>query len=139
MVTRNIKCMGCEFEGKVEAPDTVGLLSTDKIFKLLGKDPNTGYILLRCPSCGENLEVDPLKSFLRRKMEGLPVNSQLKKSEDKLKGDFIMDVKREKLRKRYEALNDEALIELHREGGFTEDASEVLGEELLKRGLSENI
>ncbi len=74
MVTRNIKCMGCEFEGKVEAHDTVGILSTDKIFKVLGKDTNTGYILLRCPSCGENIAVDPLKSFFGRNMKGYPVN-----------------------------------------------------------------
>jgi hypothetical protein len=66
--------MGCEFEGKVEAHDTVGILPADEIFKVLGKDTNTGYILLRCPSCGENIAVDPLKSFFGRKMKGYPVN-----------------------------------------------------------------
>jgi hypothetical protein len=66
--------MGCAFEGKVEAHDTVGILPTDKIFKVLGKDAKTGYILLHCPSCGENIAVDPLKSFFGGKMKGYPVD-----------------------------------------------------------------
>ena len=76
MVTRNIKCMGCEFEGKVEARDTVGVVPDNEIFKSLGKDTNTGYLLLRCPSCRRNISVDPLKAFLSRRMKGYPVNKE---------------------------------------------------------------
>ena len=76
MVTRNIKCMGCEFEGKVEARDTVGVVPENEIFKSLGKDTNTGYLLLRCPSCGRNIAVDPLKAFPSRRMKGYPVNKE---------------------------------------------------------------
>lgn len=76
MLTRNIKCMGCEFEGKVEAPDTAGVVPDNEIFKSLGKDTNTGYLLLRCPSCGRNIAVDPLKAFLSRRMKGYPINKE---------------------------------------------------------------
>lgn len=74
MVTRNIICMGCDFDGKVEAHDTVGVPETD-IFKSLGKS-DTGYLLFRCPSCGKDIAVDPLKAFLSRKMKGYPVNKE---------------------------------------------------------------
>jgi len=66
--------MGCEFEGKVEARDTVGVVPENEIFKSLGKDTNTGYLLLRCPSCGKDIAVDPLKAFRSRKMKGYPVD-----------------------------------------------------------------
>jgi len=74
LVTRNIKCMGCEFEGKVEAHDTAGILPADKIFKILENDINTGYMIFRCPSCGKNITVDPLKAFLTIKIKAYPVN-----------------------------------------------------------------
>jgi hypothetical protein len=73
MVTRNIICMGCEFGGKVEAHDTVGVISESKVFKSLGKDSNTGYLLMRCPQCGQVIAVDPLKTFFSRKMKGYPI------------------------------------------------------------------
>ena len=76
MVTRNIICMECEFEGKVEAQDTVGVVPESEIFRSLGKDTNTGYLLFRCPSCGKQIAVDPLKTFLRRKLKGYPVNKE---------------------------------------------------------------
>lgn len=76
MVTRNIKCMGCEFEGKVEAHDTVGVISKGKIFKSLGKDLNTGYLLMRCPQCGKVIAVDPLKTVFSRKMKGYPISKK---------------------------------------------------------------
>jgi len=75
MVTRNIKCMACEFEGKVEAVDTIGVVAENEIFKLLGKSTN-GYIILRCPSCGRDIAVDSLKAFFRRKMKGYPVKKE---------------------------------------------------------------
>ena len=46
MVTRNIICMGCQFEGKIEAVDTIGLVSEGEIFKNLGKSTN-GYLIFR--------------------------------------------------------------------------------------------
>jgi hypothetical protein len=67
--------MGCEFDGKVEANDTVGVVPETEIFKSLGKS-DTGYLLFRCPSCGQIVEVDPLKTFLSRKMKGYPVNKE---------------------------------------------------------------
>lgn len=76
MVTRNIICMGCEFEGKVEAHDTVEVISESMIFKSLGKDPDTGYLLLRCPCCVKDIAVDPLKTFFKRKMKGYPVKKE---------------------------------------------------------------
>jgi hypothetical protein len=39
MVTRDIKCGACGFEGKVEAHDTVSKVPESQIFKNLGKDP----------------------------------------------------------------------------------------------------
>jgi len=89
MVTRNIKCMGCGFEGKVEARDTVGVMPENETFKSLGKDTNTGYLMLRCPSCGKDIAVDPLKAFLSRRMKGYPV-----KKEESILEDF--EDKREK-------------------------------------------
>jgi hypothetical protein len=71
--------MGCEFEGKVEAHDTVGMMSENKIFKSLGKDSNTGYLLMRCPQCGKVIAVDPLKTVFSRKMKGYPISKKLTK------------------------------------------------------------
>jgi hypothetical protein len=75
MVTRNIICMGCQFEGKVEAVDTIGVVSENEIFKNLGKSTN-GYLIFRCPSCGGDIAVDPFKAILRRKMKGYPVKKE---------------------------------------------------------------
>jgi len=76
MVTRNIKCMGCGFEGKIDAWDIVGVVPENEIFKGLGKDTNTGYFFFRCPSCGRDIAIDPLKAFLSRRMKGYPVNEE---------------------------------------------------------------
>ena len=48
-----------------------------------------------------------------------------------------MDINREDLQKRYEALNDKELLELQKAGGLTDTASEVLIKEVAKRGLSD--
>jgi hypothetical protein len=68
--------MGCEFEGKVEAHDTVGVISEGKMFKSLGKDSNTGYLLMRCPQCGKVIAVDPTKTIFSRKMKGYPISKK---------------------------------------------------------------
>jgi D-alanine-D-alanine ligase-like ATP-grasp enzyme len=90
--------MACEFEGKVEAVDTIGVVQKNEIFKLLGKSAN-GYIILRCPSCGTDIAVDSLKAFFRRKMKGYPFNKEgsglspkTKKSEEKVEIDFSQRV-----------------------------------------------
>jgi len=72
MVTRNIKCAGCGYEGKVEAHDTVGVTQDSNIFKTLGKDPSTGFLYFRCPSCNEDIAVDPFKAIAAKQMLGFP-------------------------------------------------------------------
>ncbi len=75
MVTRDIKCGACGFEGKVEAHDTVNVVSEAQIFKNLGKDSSTGFLHFICPSCNEDLAVDPLKAIASRQMVGYPESS----------------------------------------------------------------
>ncbi len=75
MVTRDIKCAACGFEGKVEAHDTVNVVSEAQIFKNLGKDSSTGFLHFSCPSCNEDLAVDPLKAIAARHMVGYPESS----------------------------------------------------------------
>lgn len=72
MVTRSIKCGACGYEGKVEAHDTVNVVPESEIFKLLGKDSSTGFLHFSCPSCNEDLAVDPLKAMFARQMVGYP-------------------------------------------------------------------
>jgi hypothetical protein len=72
MVTRSIKCGSCGFEGKIEAHDTVNVVPTSEIFKNLGKDSSTGFLHFSCPSCNEDLAVDPLKAIAARQMVGHP-------------------------------------------------------------------
>ena len=80
MVTRNIKCGACGFEGKVEAHDTVNIVSESQIFKNLGKDSSTGFLHFSCPSCNEDLAVDPLKAITARQMVGYPESYIAKRS-----------------------------------------------------------
>lgn len=75
MVTRDIKCGACGFEGKVEAHDTVNTVPESQIFKNLGKDSSTGFLHFSCPSCNEYLAVDPLKAIAARQMVGYPESS----------------------------------------------------------------
>ena len=75
MATRNIKCSACGFKGKVEAHDTVKVVPASEIFKNLGKDSSTGFIHVRCPSCNEDLAVDPLRAMAARQMVGHPEHS----------------------------------------------------------------
>lgn len=64
MLTRNVKCNECGFEGKMEAHDTLCIYPDEIIFKVLGKDQE-GYIYLNCPKCKFDLQVEPFKSILR--------------------------------------------------------------------------
>ena len=94
MVTRNIKCMGCGFEGKIDAWDIVGVVPENEIFKGLGKDTNTGYFFFRCPSCGRDIAIDPLKAFFSRRMKGYPVKKEesiLEDIEDKREKEVEID------------------------------------------------
>ena len=75
MVTRDIKCGACGFEGKVEAHDTVNVVSKRQIFKNLGKDAATGFLHFSCPSCNEDLAVNLLKAIAARQMVGYPETS----------------------------------------------------------------
>ncbi len=75
MITRDIKCGSCNFEGKVEAHDTVNVVHESKIFKNLGKNSSTGFLHFSCPSCNEDLAVDPLKAIAARQMVGYPESS----------------------------------------------------------------
>jgi hypothetical protein len=75
MVTRNIKCGACGFEGKLEAHDTVNIVPESQIFKNLGKDSSTGFLHFSCPSCNEDLAVDPLKAIAARQLVGYPESS----------------------------------------------------------------
>lgn len=72
MVTRNIKCGACGFEGKVEAHDTVNVVPESQIFKNLGKDPSTGFLHFNCPSCNKDLSADPLKVITTKQIVGYP-------------------------------------------------------------------
>lgn len=72
MFTRDMKCGACGFEGKVEAHDTVNVVPESEIFKNLGKDSSTGFLHFSCPSCNEDLAVDPLKAIAVRQMVGYP-------------------------------------------------------------------
>ena len=72
MITKNIKCAGCGHEGKVEAHDTVSVTNQSDIFQTLGKDPSTGFLYFRCPSCNEDVAVDPLKAIATKQMVGYP-------------------------------------------------------------------
>ena len=75
MVTRNIKCGTCGFEGKIEAHDTVNAVPESEIFKNLGKDSSTGFLHFSCPSCNEDLAVDPLKAVAAKQIVGHPETS----------------------------------------------------------------
>lgn len=75
MVTRDIKCGACGLVGKVEAHDTVNVVPESEIFKNLGKDSSTGFLHFSCPSCNEDLAVDPLKAIAARQMVGYPESS----------------------------------------------------------------
>jgi hypothetical protein len=75
MVTRDIKCGTCGFEGKVEAHDTVNIVPESQMFKNLGKDSSTGFLHFSCPSCKEDLAVDPFKAIAARQMVGHPESS----------------------------------------------------------------
>jgi len=68
--TRNIKCGACGYKGKVEAHDTVNVFPESEIFKNLGKDSSTGFLHFRCPSCNEDLAVDPLNAIAAKQMVG---------------------------------------------------------------------
>lgn len=70
MITRDIICNACGHEGKIEAHDTADVFPSDIIFKILGKDPATGYLHFRCPQCSMDLAVDPLKVIGRKKIIG---------------------------------------------------------------------
>ena len=74
MVTRNVKCGSCGCEGKVEAHDTANTVPESQIFEVLGKDSSTGYIHLRCPSCKEDLAVDPFKVLGASQFIGYPTS-----------------------------------------------------------------
>jgi hypothetical protein len=71
MVTRDIKCGACGFEGKVEAHDTVSKVPESQIFKNLGKDPS-GFLHFKCPSCNKHLSADPLKIITAKQIVGYP-------------------------------------------------------------------
>jgi hypothetical protein len=70
--TRDVKCGVCEYEGKIEAHDTVKLVPESDIFKLLGKDSSTGFIHVSCPSCNADLAIDPLKIIGAKQIVGYP-------------------------------------------------------------------
>jgi len=72
MVTRNIKCVGCDYEGKIEAHDTIDGADESDLFETLGKDPSTGFLYFRCPSCNEDIAVDPIKAIRAKQMLGFP-------------------------------------------------------------------
>ncbi|MCK4911637.1 MAG: hypothetical protein KAR83_08330 [Thermodesulfovibrionales bacterium] len=74
MFTREMKCGACGFEGKVEAHDTVNVVLESQIFMNLGKDSSTGYLHFSCPSCNEDLAVDPLKVISVKQMVGYPAS-----------------------------------------------------------------
>jgi hypothetical protein len=57
-----------------EAHDTIDQFPASEIFILLGKD-SEGYIHFRCPSCGEDLRVDSIKSIFSMRMNGIPTSS----------------------------------------------------------------
>jgi len=58
MIGRDIKCDFCGHQGKVEAHDTVKAEDSSLIFELLGKTDD-GFILFRCPKCGESIKKSP--------------------------------------------------------------------------------
>jgi len=72
MFTRNIKCGACGHEGKVEAHDTIDMVPKSKMFSNLGKDASTGFMHFQCPSCNEDIAVDPLKVLGSSQMIGKP-------------------------------------------------------------------
>ena len=72
MITNNIKCAGCGHVGKAEAHSTVGVTNQSDIFQMLGKDSSTGFLYFKCPSCDEDLAVDPLKAIATKQMVGYP-------------------------------------------------------------------
>ena len=80
MITGDIKCGGCGYEGKVEANDTVREHPEESLFKLIGKDPE-GYIHVKCPKCQDDLTIDSSKGFFSGKITGV----SKKKSEDSQK------------------------------------------------------
>ena len=69
MVTRDVSCNECGFEGKIEAHDTVGVYPDEILFKALGKDPD-GYIHLECPRCQFDFRVSSF-GFFRSKITGV--------------------------------------------------------------------
>ena len=72
MITRNIKCGACGHEGKVEAHDTIEVVPKSEIFLNLGKDSSTGFMHFQCPSCNEDLAVDPFKVLGSSQILGKP-------------------------------------------------------------------
>ena len=72
LLTRNIICLVCGLEGKMEAHDTIGATTENKIFKFLGKDSATGYLMVSCPSCNWDLAINPFKVFFRKNIKAFP-------------------------------------------------------------------
>ena len=58
MIGRDIKCDFCGHQGKIEAHDTVKAEDSSLIFELLGKTDD-GFIMFRCPKCGESIKKSP--------------------------------------------------------------------------------
>lgn len=76
MVTRNIRCGACGFEGKIEAHDTVNVVPESEILKNLGKDSSTDYLHSRCPVCGAVLDLDPVKMLVPGQWTGRTAGSR---------------------------------------------------------------
>lgn len=70
MFPKNIKCAGCGHRGKVDSHDTVGATNEVDIFQTLGKCSSSGFLYFKCPSCGEDIAVDPLETIATKKMVG---------------------------------------------------------------------
>lgn len=83
IISWDIECASCGYAGKVEAHDTVNVTPASQIFQHLGKDSSTGYLHFRCPACGADLQVDPMKMakmLVDGHVTGYPAGSRSRRS-----------------------------------------------------------
>jgi len=71
MATKNIKCAVCNFEGKIEEQNAVDVTQESNLFKALGQNRSNGLVYFKCPSCNEDIAVEPFKA-LSKNMIGFP-------------------------------------------------------------------
>ncbi len=72
MLTRNIECRGCHTEGEIEIVWLAPQARPDRRFKYIGYHEFTGDMCFRCPSCQQDVVVNPMETLGPGKIQGIP-------------------------------------------------------------------